>query len=189
MIGQISIRSEPAILNFEGKLGRYDIRTERPQVHVESRKAEVTMRNNGVGTLEIDMSLTNDAIDGGSPESFWRRIYSQYKQMADDNIVKIVERGNTIGDLRIKGNPIADFANEDFNEGAPDLQVYGPAYSDNTKISYTPAVPEIEVSDGDVNINVQTSRPDIQYHREYVQYYMKQYPKVTITPPAIDVIG
>ncbi|MBB6632591.1 DUF6470 family protein [Cohnella thailandensis] len=189
MIGQISIHSDPAILAFEGQLGKYDIKTHKPQVNVESRKAVVDIQNNGAGTLEIDMTLTNDAIDGGSPERFWNRIYSQYKQIAADNLVFIVEKGNTIGDLRIKQNPLPDYAIQEFMEGAPDLQVYGPALPDNTKLRYTPTNLDIQVTPGEVNIDVQTFRPDIQYNREYVNYYMKQYPKVTITPPAIDVIG
>ncbi|WP_080832517.1 DUF6470 family protein [Cohnella massiliensis] len=189
MIGQIYIQSDPAILSFTGGLGRYDIRTERPVVHVETRKGEYRMENNGAGTLEIDMSLTNDAIDGGSPESFWHRIYSQYKQIAVQNMERIVERGNTIGDLRIKQNPMPDFALEDFVEGPPDLQAYGPALPNNTKFSYTPADLNIEYIPEERNVDVQLTKPAIEYHREYVRYKMEQYPKVTIIPPAIDMMG
>lgn len=120
-------------------------------------------------------------------EVFWNRIYSQYKQVAIENLNRIVDEGNRMGDLRIKGNPIPELALNEFVEGAPDLQVYGPASLDNTSFDYIPNDPDIQFIPGELNIQAQIQRPEINFHRGSVNIYMEQYPKVTITPPVIDI--
>lgn len=155
-------------------------------MRIETTPAEITA-NNRPGVLQIDQSLTNNALTGGKPEDFWKRIYAQYREVALQNMQKIVEEGNQMGDLRRKDNPLADLALRQYIEGAPDLQVYGPASPANIRFSYTPNDINLQVQVGGAEIDVQTFRPEIQYVPGSVQIYMKQYPQVIITPPAIDI--
>jgi len=139
--------------------------------------------------LRIDQSLTNDALTGGKPEAFWNRIYSQYKQIAQQNIEQIVEKGNQMGDIAHGGNPLPEQALSEFLEGAPDIQIFGFASPVNVSFQYTPNDVNLQVQQGGVDIDVQAHKPEIEFHRGGVNVYMQQYPKVTITPPAIDIIA
>lgn len=186
MIPRISIQSQRGIIGIESKRGQYEISRPQPELKIQSERATITA-NNKPGTLIVDQSLTNEALNGGKPQAFWERIYSQYKQVAAENIQKIVENGNRMGALHIKGNPIADIALNEFIEGAPDLQVFGYASPANLAFQYTPNDVNIQVERGNVTVDAQIHRPDIQFHRGSVKIYMQQYPKVTITPPEIDI--
>ncbi|XID91012.1 DUF6470 family protein [Paenibacillaceae bacterium WGS1546] len=187
MIPFISIQSQRGLIGIESTRGQYEIRRPQPTLDVQ-RTPTVIHANNRPGNLQIDQSLTNDALTGGKPEAFWQRIYSQYKEVARSNIEQIVEKGNLVGDLRNKVDPRPLMALDDFIEGPPDLQVYGFASPANIQFSYTPNDLNLEVIPGGIEIKAQIHRPEINYHRGGVNIYMKQYPKVTITPPAIDLL-
>jgi len=189
MVPQIYIETRRGMIGVESELGRFEIAQRQPELRVETKQPVITARNRP-GTLIIDQTLTQNALNGGKPEAFWLRMYAQYKEVARKNIEKMVREGNMIGDLRIRKNPIPDFALDDFIEGPPDLQVYGEARPDNTKFEYIPNDPDIQVELGGVEIDVQLHRPDIRYHRGYVKVYMAQYPQVIITPPpAIELMA
>ncbi|WP_245947834.1 DUF6470 family protein [Paenibacillus sambharensis] len=183
----LSIVTQDAKLGIKTTRGRYEIKSTPPVLQVETKPAVITA-NNKPGELIIDSSEAHNALTGGKYEEFWDRIYSQYKAVAKRNIELIVEEGNRMGDLRIKGNPIADMALDAFIEGAPDIEVYGPASSDNVSIEYIPNQLNVQVQTGGADINVKTTRPEINYHRGNVSIYMEQYPSVTITPPKIDLV-
>lgn len=186
MIPQISISSQRGLIGIDTEPGGYEIRTFRPQLEVETTKPQMTAHN-GPGTLYIDNSDTQNALTGGKPVVFWERIYSQYKQVVQQNIQRIVEEGNRMGDLRIKGNPIPDLALNEFTEGAPDLQIYGFASPRNVHFEYIPNDSNVEITPGEVNITAHIQKPEINYNRGSVNIYMQQYPKVTVTPPQVDI--
>lgn len=188
MVPFLSITSERAKIGIESQKGHFEIRRPQPDIRVESRKPEITA-NNQPGVLNIDQSRTGDALNGGKPEAFWRRIYSQYKEIGQQSVAQIVERGNRMGDLRVKGNPIAEMALEEFIEGAPDLQIYGFASLDNVHFEYIPNDLNLQVVPGGVNMDVQVGRPEIYFNRGSVKVYMEQYPKVSITPPTINLLA
>ncbi|RED57606.1 DUF6470 family protein [Cohnella lupini] len=186
MVPFISIQSQRGLIGIESERGRYDIRRPKPELQVQSIKAVVTATNRP-GNLQIDQTLTNNALTGGKPEVFWNRIYSQYKQIAQQNIQQIVEKGNRMGNIARRDNPIPELALNDFVEGAPDLQVFGFASPTNIEFQYTPNDVNLQVDRGRLNIDVQVHRPEINFERGNVNIYMQQYPKVTITPPKIDI--
>jgi len=184
MMPQIYVETQRGMISAESVKGRYEIRQRQPEVQVETKRAVVTARNRP-GELKIANTLTHNALTGGKPEHFWLNLYAQYKAVAFKNLEKIVKDGNLMGDLRIRRNPIPDIALDEFVEGAPDLQVFGEARVDNTKIEYTPNDPDIQVDPGGVEMDVQIHGPEIRYHRGHVRIYMLQYPKVTIIPPPV----
>ncbi|TFE29028.1 DUF6470 family protein [Cohnella luojiensis] len=186
MVPFLSIQSQRGLISVESEPARVDIRRPRPDVHVESTLPVITA-NNGPGELIIDQSRSLNALTGGKPDAFWKRIYSQYKDIALQNRIRIVEEGNRLGDLRISGNLIPDLALDEFVEGAPDLQVYGEASPDNVDIDYVPRDLNMQVQPGKQNMNVQVHRPEVTYHRGSVKVEMMHYPKVTITPPQINI--
>jgi len=184
MVPQIYVETQRGLISAESRRGRFEIRQRQPEVQVETKRPVITARNRP-GELIIDQTLTHNALNGGKLEAFWLRIYAQYKEVARRNLEKIVMHGNLMGDLRIRHNPIPHIALDEFVEGPPDLQLFGEARPDNTKIEYIPNDPDIQVDPGGVGIDAQIHRPDIRYHRGYVRIYMTQYPKVTIIPPPV----
>ncbi|WP_166243629.1 DUF6470 family protein [Paenibacillus turpanensis] len=187
MVPQLSIQSQRGLIDIRTTRGHYEIERPKPDVQVESSPTVVTA-NNRPGQLRIDQSLTENALTGGKPEAFWQRLYSQYKEVAQQNLIQIVEKGNRVGDLRVQGNPQAEMALDEFIEGPPDLQVYGPASPANISFEYTPNDLNMQVEVGKRDVNIQVHRPQITYHRGSVETYMKQYPSVTVTPPVINTI-
>ncbi|MFC5401751.1 DUF6470 family protein [Cohnella soli] len=175
--GQIGIRTEP---------GRYEIQSRPAELQVESTPGYFTA-NNRSGTLVIDSTDTNNALTGGKPEAFWERMYSQYRQIGQQNIERIVAKGNRMGDLTTPGNPIAEMALDDYIEGAPDLQVFGFASPMNTHFEYTPNELNLQYVPGQVNMNVERQQLEVNYIRGSIQVYMEQYPSVTVVPPRIDL--
>jgi hypothetical protein len=186
LIPQISIQTQRGIIGIESERGQYDIRRPLPTIQTESTPTVITV-DNSPGTLRIDHTLTDNALTGGKSEEFWLRIYSQYKEVALQNLNHIVEKGNRMGDLRIRGNPYAEMALDEFVEGAPDLQVYGHASPANISFEYIPNDPNVQVQQGELKVDVQVHRPEINFHRGHVRVYMEQYPSITITPPVIDM--
>lgn len=186
MVPLISIHSQRGLIGIESKRGKFEIERPKPQLNIQSTPAVITASNKP-GELRIDQSLTDNALTGGKPTDFWQRIYSQYREIGMRNIQEIVEKGNAIGDLRNKADPMPSMALDAFIEGAPDLQVYGSASSVNIAFQYTPNDPNVEISVGGVEINAQVSRPEINFQRGGVNIFMQQYAKVTITPPVINL--
>lgn len=186
MVPFISVQSQRGKIGIHTERGQFEIRRPQPVLNVSSSRPEI-IAHNRPGQLIIDNTRTWDALDGGNMEAFWSRVYSQYKQVAIDNLNRIVDEGNRMGDLRIKGNPIPEMALNEFVEGAPDLQVYGPASLVNTSFDYIPNDPDIQFIPGEFDIQAEIHRPEINFHRGSVNIYMEQYPKVTITPPVIDI--
>ncbi|WP_373230785.1 DUF6470 family protein [Cohnella sp.] len=188
MVPFISVQSQKGLIRVDSERGRFEIHRPKPDVQVESKPPVITA-NNGPGELIIDQSRSWDALNGGKPDAFWKRINSQYKGIAQQNLVRIVEEGNRIGDLRNRGNPMPDMALNEFVEGAPDLQVYGEASPDNVDIHYVPRDLNLQVQPGELNMDVQVHRPEVTYHRGSVKVQMMQYPKVTITSPQINIMA
>jgi hypothetical protein len=186
MVPFISMESQRGLIGIESQKGQFEIRRPQPQINTRTTPAEITASNRP-GDLQVDQTLTDNALTGGKPADFWERIYSQYKEIGMRNIQEIVEKGNTIGDLRIKGDPMPSMALDAFVEGAPDLQVYGFASPVNIAIQYTPHNTNLEVIPGGVEIQAQIQRPEINFHRGGVNIYMQQYPKLIITPPEINL--
>jgi len=186
LIPFISIHSQKGLIGINSEPGHYEIRSTRPVTQVSSTPSYFTA-NNRSGELRIDHTLTDNALTGGKPEAFWQRIYSQYKDIAKQNLEKIVMEGNQQGDLRYKGNPMAEQALNDFIEGPPDLQVFGFASPANISFQYIPNELDLQFVRGTRDVEVQTFKPEINYQRGSVNIYMQQYPQVTITPPALDI--
>lgn len=186
MIPFPTVESQRGIIGIETQKARVEIR--RPLPDVQSRTIPSVVRmNNAPGQLEIDQRATDNALTGGRPMAFWQRIYSQYQQVARDNLQQIVEKGNRMGDLKTPGNPIPDIAIEESREGAPDLQIFGEATPRNISFRYTPNDLNMQVERGRVERNVQIHRPEVNVQPYSVRIYMEQYPKLTITPPFINI--
>lgn len=183
-IPQIQISQQPALIGIDADLGTQNIRQPRPtyEMQVEQPKLEIRQPR---GELEIDQSRAWDALGQGPILQAMSRIYSQSHDIAMQGIARIVENGNRMAAIHLGGNPIAEIA-KDLSISHPEFNYYGEASIDNVDITYTPHKAEISVTDGKVNVNARVNPPEIEYNRGKLDIYMRQYPKVEITPPQID---
>ncbi|MCD1260846.1 hypothetical protein B5M42_018755 [Paenibacillus athensensis] len=185
-IPQIQIRQQPALLGIDADLGTQDIKQPRPTYEMENPAARLEIRQPR-GDLEIDQSRAWDALGQGPILQAMNRIYSQAHNVAMQGIARIVENGNRLAAINIKGaNPIADIA-EQLQFEHPEFDYYGEASYDNVDITYTPHKPEIDVTPNKVNVNARVNPPEVNYNRGKLDIYMQQYPKVEISVPQIDL--
>lgn len=174
----IQAESQKGRIGIETQPGFYDIKTRRADVHIESSPAQINIQSQAP-ELDINQDRMWEAFNGGKPTAFINRIYSQMPQIALQGIALIVEKGNRMGDLRIRQDPIPDIALESMLEGAPDVEVFGPATAKNVDIHFTVHLPDIQINPGKVDIQVQVNKPEIQYRRGNINVYMEQYASIS----------
>lgn len=162
------------------------MKTRRPELQIESTPARISAPT-PVVELHIDQSRMWEAFNGGKPEVFWNRIYSQMPEISLQGLAKIVEKGNRMGDLRIRNNPIPDMALEQILQDGPVLHVFGPATPDNVDIQFTIPKLDVKVTPGHVEINAKVYQPEIEYRRSSVRISMEQYPSVQFHVTNLDL--
>ncbi|WP_339278968.1 DUF6470 family protein [Paenibacillus sp. FSL W8-1187] len=181
---QLQIESQPIRLDIQSRKAQVDIRQPRAEVSVQTTRPSLDVQPNRP-VLQIDQTATWNAINGGKPEAFTQRIYSDTPAVMQQHAARTIQKWRQIADLQVKSDPLPDVAlSEAFRERAP-RQVFGPASLFNTRISVEVRKPDISLTPGDVDIQVQTHRPQVDYARGSVQYTVTQYPKVIVTPPPL----
>ncbi|ULL20134.1 hypothetical protein DVH26_36640 [Paenibacillus sp. H1-7] len=138
------------------------------------------------GDMQIDQSRAWDALCRGGHLGTMNKIYSEARNIALQGIAKIVERGNSLGNIAAGGNPIVENAKQLFTERT-EYNIAGLATSDNVDIHYTAQRPQIEVIGGSIEVNARVNKPELNVIRGKLDIYMLQYPKVEITPPQLDL--
>ncbi|PZE19430.1 hypothetical protein CBW46_018485 [Paenibacillus xerothermodurans] len=140
------------------------------------------------GHLSIDNTDWRDALGDGPHLEAMHRIYSTCKQIALQAIAKKVEDGNIMAAIHTRRNAIAELAVESTNDVDNFQFMYmGDASYDNIDIRYQPATVHIQVQQGQVDMDVQVNRPEIQYYRGKLDIYLSDYPSVEIIPPQVNL--
>jgi hypothetical protein len=184
-IGQIQIRTEPAQLDYEIKLGQYDI--QQPKAHFELRQPRAEQHiEQPLGQLQVDSSRAWDALGVGGNLEMMNRIYSNAHDIALQGIAKRVEDGNRMANIANKNDAIAELA-ADWRVSFSEFDTLGLASSMNVDVSYEPGKLVIEATPHPVELQASVSPPEVQYIMGKHNMYMQQYGKVEITPPQIDV--
>ncbi|MCM3750193.1 DUF6470 family protein [Paenibacillus pasadenensis] len=179
---QLQIQQQPIRLDIRTEKAKVDIRQPRAEVSINSTKPVIDVQTHRPELL-IDQTDTWNAINGGKPEAFMQRIYSDTKSIALQHVERTIQKWREISDLRTKENPLPDVAlRESRRERAP-RQLYSEPSIFNTRINFDIQRPEINITPGDVDIQVQTRKPEVDYAPGKVHISVAQYPKVTVTPP------
>jgi len=173
---QLGIDADQAALEQRQPKATYEMKRKAPQLQIESPR----------GDLQIDQSKAWDALCLGGHLGTMNKIYSEARNIALQGIAKIVERGNSLGNLAAGGNPIVENAKQLFSERS-EFNIAGLASSDNVDIRYTAQKPKIEVIDGSIDVNARVNKPELNVVRGKLDIYMLQYPRVEITPPQLDL--
>ncbi|WP_219834400.1 DUF6470 family protein [Paenibacillus sp. R14(2021)] len=182
----IQAESQRAQIGIESQTGSYNIQSRPADVEVQTTPTKISAPT-PMPELNLNQDRMWEAFNGGKPEAFRQRIYSQMPEIALQGIAHIVEKGNRMGDLRNKQNPIPDIALEDMIAGGPKLEVFGPASFHNVDIEFTINKPDVQIDVGKVDIQVQTHKPEINYQRGGVKIYMQQYPSISFHVAELDL--
>lgn len=173
--GKIGIQTKNASQEIRQPKATFEMTTTRPQVEIYSPRGE----------LIIDQSRAWDALGVGGNLQTMSRIYAQSKELALQGVANIVEKGNRMAAIHTGEDAISGIAqSQAFRQF--ELHFLGEASYLNVDIRYTARKPEINVTNGRVNINTHPNRPEVNYNPGKVNIYMLQWPKVEFTPPQID---
>ncbi|MDQ1911279.1 DUF6470 family protein [Paenibacillus sp. GD4] len=181
---QIQIRQQYAKLGMDAD--HAVIEQQQPKATYEMKRipSQLDMKQ-PIGELTIDQSKAWDAYGKGGILTTMNRIYSQAESIALQGIARRVEQGNRLADIASKRNAIAENAKDLFFT-FPEFDYAGPASYDNVDITYQARKPEIQVTDGRIDVNTHPNKPELSFQRGKLDMYMLQYASVEITPPAID---
>jgi len=185
-IPSIRISQQYGRIGIDADLGTYDIK--QPQATLEMRNAPAKVDiQSPRAELVIDQTRAWEALNGGSTiTSFGHRLYSQMKDVLLQGIARTVENGNRLAAIHLQTHAIADIAQEQSTLEVP-LTLMGPASIDNVDIEFIPHKPIIEITPTPVEVNIQVNKPSIDYTRGKLDIYMRQYPRLDITSPQIDL--
>lgn len=186
-IPQIQIRQQYAKLGIEAGRGQQQLQQPRPGMEIETTPTRMEVTSRGP-ELRIDQSRAWDALGRGGNLEVMSRIYSQARQVAMEGIARIAQNGDRMAAIHQSFDVIADIAQEQAFRPLPDMNVVGYASFDNVDIHYTAHKPDIQWTDGQVDIRARVNPPIHQYERGKLDIYMIQYGKVDIIPPMLDVL-
>jgi hypothetical protein len=175
LYGKIGIETTNASQEMRQPRATYEVTTTRPQVDIRSPRGE----------LIIDQSRAFDALGLGGTLQALSRVYEQSKEIGLQGIADIVQNGNQMAAIQTHQDAIAAIAGvEAFKESF--METRGEASYLNVSEQYIAHKPEVNVTNGEVNINTHPNPPEVTYNPGKVNIYMLQWPKIEITPPQID---
>lgn len=184
-IPHIEIRLQHAKLNIDADIGQQEIQQPNAEVQMEQTQPVLHISKTK-SELEINQDRVWDALGLGNNLETMNKIYSMASDIALRGLARIVEKGNRMAEIHIKGNnPIADDALE-WKRTFPEFDFRGEASYLNVDIRYTPSELKIETTPGHYEYQVQVNRPIHHYERGKLDIYLSQYPKVDIIPPQIN---
>jgi hypothetical protein len=184
-IPQIQIRQQYALIGIDTQPGRQQIQQPQATMEIRQTAAELEM-SQPMGHFEINQDRARDALGIGNHLETMLKIYSKASDIALEGLARVVEEGNQLAAIHLRGNPIADNATN-WQRTFPDFDVRGPASIDNVDIQYIPGQLSIGVIPGGVDINVKVNPPVISYEPGKVNIYLRQKPNLQIIPPQIDI--
>lgn len=182
---QIQIRQQYAQIGIDADPGTWDMKQPQATLELETEPLRLEI-SSPPGELFIDQSRARAALGLQNNLEWSQKIYSQSKEILLQGIARRAQEGNRLAATHKGGNVIAELARENWLRESP-LEVLEPASFDNVDLEYVAHKPDINVIPGQLHINVQAHRPELEYRRGKLDIYMKQYQSVQILPPELDL--
>lgn len=189
-IPTVQIRQQYARIGIDRQPSKLEIVQQPPPVlEHQTVAAKLEIQNalqSPPGRMEIDQSRAREALGIGSTFAFVNRVADEASRLAMEGVAKIVEKGNRIGDLRNKGNVIAEMAAESFFEDQK-VNYEGPFEADNVDIHFTATPPSIQYTPAEKKFTAHLHTPEINFTPAQISVYLAQKPSVEWIPPQIDL--
>jgi hypothetical protein len=181
----LQIRQTSALIGMESTSGSLTISQPKADMTMFTTPGEWSIHQS-TPELTIDQSRARAAYTGGSYSEMSQRIYSGIEQLWLQGIAKRMEQGERMANFHKPGNTIADIFGEDWHPVSyPEIR--GPASIDNVDIHFEVVPLEMEYHEGNVDIQVDTHKPEVTYTPANLEIYLRQRPSISFIPPEIDI--
>lgn len=181
----LQIRQTPAQMYIDADPGQFSIRQPKAELHITTTPGQLNIQSHAP-VLKIDQSRALSAYNGGSFLEMNQRIYSGIQQLYLQALAKRVEDGNRAAAIHIPGNTIANIYGEDW-QPVEFPEVRGEPSWDNVDINIQTSPPDIQVSRAEVDVQIEAHKPEISYARGKLEMAMKHYASVQYIPPVLDI--
>ncbi|MGD9678488.1 MAG: DUF6470 family protein [Vulcanibacillus sp.] len=173
---KIGLNIDNAKLQVKQNNAEIDTHQEYPKVNISTTPAKIN----------IDQSAAFKAL-GNFPQLEWLDVITDnYLDTGLNSIKEIAGKGEHFQKVHIYNDPIVEHAKND----KVDFSAYdyvGRASCDNVNIQYQAGSLSMSWSGGDVNMDVQVNKPQLDYVRGKIEIYELQKSKVDVIPPKIDL--
>lgn len=181
----VQIRQTPALLGMETIKSSWSITQPKADLQIETTPGQWSM-DKSFPEMTIDQSQAQAAYTGGSYSEMTQRLYSGIEQLWLQGIAKRMEQGERMMNFHKPGNSIAEVIGEDWRPiSYPEIR--GPASFDNVDIHIEVIPVEMEYHLGNVNIQVDTHKPEVKYTPASLEIYLRQRASLSFIPPEIDI--
>jgi hypothetical protein len=181
----VQLRSQPLILGMDSRRAKVEIEQPRADFKMEIKEPGINMESPR-GDLQIDQSRAWDALAVGGHLETMNSIFAVVKNIVLQTIGRIASEGDQMAAIHTKRNAIADIAaNRKLDRF--ELAFAGHAGPDNVDIRYTARAVEFEPIRGEVQLQAQPNLPRYNYVPGDLGIHVKQYNKLEMIPPQIDL--
>ncbi|MEX1028742.1 MAG: DUF6470 family protein [Paenibacillaceae bacterium] len=181
----VQLRTQPMILGIDTTKAKIEIEQPRADFKLEIKKPGINMQSPR-GDLQIDQSRAWDALAVGSHLETMNSIFAVVKNIVLTTIGRIASEGDQLAAIHKKTNAIADIA-ANRRIDRVELAFAGHAGPDNVDISYTERKVQFEPVRGEVHIEANPNLPRFNYVPGNLNIHVKQYNKLEMIPPQIDL--
>lgn len=169
-LGQISIRQNSGGIEIEQPKAQMEIKSDLPDLIIEISR----------GGLEIDQKKAWAAYGIMSPLETRERIYSQVKDLTNQWIAQIAQKGDQMAAIHKSTDVIAELAQYK-TVSFPELNYVGEASSSNVDLNYQPDQLSFHSERAQVDIQVLLQKPIIKRIPAQVHIGMERYQKLQIS--------
>ena len=175
----LSIQTQPAILNYNITKSQLSIEQPRPQVEAGLSLPQVRVEAT-LPKITIDQTQAFNESGLKTVQAFSDEYVSYAKARMQESVGRIAEQGTQMTDIHLGGNAIAEQAS---------YNAYDQFYGEFGMVTMPRSRPEIQVREGNININVTEGqitgkiipgKPQINYRPGNVERYMAQYNSISI---------
>ena len=181
----LQIRQTSALLGMESSPGYFSITQPQAELRITTTPGEWDIQSHRP-ELNVDQSRAFAAYNGGKLADVNNRIYSGLQQIYLQGIANRVEQGNRMVEFFKPGNSIAEVYGTDTAPN-PFPETRGPASYDNVDIHFSITPTSFNFRPANVNIEVQTHRPETEYIKGKLDLYVQQYASIQFIPPELNI--
>lgn len=184
-IARIQIRTQDIVLGMETTPHQFHIQQPRGIQEIKQPRPELTIEQ-PQGELYIDQTRALDALGYVQSSTFSQRIASEGRRILLEGIARKAQEGDRLAAIHQGGDPILDIAWERARLETPRTLLGEPSVN-NVDITYISNSPRIDVEVRRLEHHYTVQKPRLEFVRGSLNIYVKQYPKVEIIPPRIDL--
>lgn len=173
---QLRIDQQWAQIGIAQKPARLVIASRPPQVRLQQESGKLEIRQE-FPRIHIDLRAAYADIGQRHPGIFGREVAAKAQQAVRDAIDRIVAEGDRLARIEDGGHPLVEIARENFSDQKELTLAVAPRHRPEIEVFGSMV---IDYRVGGVKLEVEVNRPEVQYHRGYVDVYLRQKPALMI---------